>query len=95
MRTRGMLAVLLVELVVAALVVYGLYALRTQTLNSELRMLGSLSAAMAADADGTLDVADVVLRATRTELANCCNPLTPAPGRCSRRAWRRCRRTRR
>jgi signal transduction histidine kinase/ActR/RegA family two-component response regulator len=69
-RTRGMLAVLLVELVVAAMVAYGLYALRRQTLEGELRTLGSLSAAMAADADGTLDVADVVLRATRTELAN-------------------------
>ena len=81
MRTRGMLAVLLVELVVAALVVYGLYALRTQTLNSELRMLGSLSAAMAADADGTLDVADVVLRATRTELANgLLQPADPSAG---------------
>ncbi|KQP22466.1 ATP-binding protein [Pseudorhodoferax sp. Leaf267] len=69
-RTRGVLAVVLVELIVAALVAYGLWALRRQTLEGELRMLGSLSAAMAAQADGMLDVADAVLRATRTELAD-------------------------
>ena len=65
-----MLAVVLVELIVAATVGYGLWALRRQTLDGELRMLGSLSAAMAAQADGMLDLADAVLRATRTELAD-------------------------
>lgn len=69
-RTRAVLAVVLVELLVAAMVVYGLWALRRQTLDGELRMLGSLSAAMATEADGMLDVADAVLRATRTELAD-------------------------
>ena len=64
-RTRGVLAVLVVELLIAAMVVYGLWALRRQTLNGELGMLASLSAAMAAQADGTLDVADATLRATR------------------------------
>ena len=69
-RTRVVLAVVLVELIVAAMVVYGLWALRRQVLDSELRTLGSLSAAMATQADGTLDVADAVLRATRTELVD-------------------------
>ena len=69
-RTRGVVVVVAVELIVAAMVVYGLWALRGQTLDGELRTLGSLSAAMAAQADGTLDVADAVLRATRTELAD-------------------------
>jgi signal transduction histidine kinase len=68
LRTRGVLAMLAVELVVAALVVCGLWALRRQTLNSELAMLAALSAAMAAQADSTLDVADAALRATRAEL---------------------------
>ena len=67
-RTRGVVAVLVVELLIAVMVVYGLWALRRQTLNSEMGMLASLSAAMAAQADSTLDVADATLRATRAEL---------------------------
>lgn len=63
-------AVLVVELLVATAVVFGLWTLRQQTLSSELRMLASLSAAMAAQADGTLDVADAALRATADELAS-------------------------
>ena len=69
LRTRWVLAVLVVELLVAAMVVYGLWALRRQTLESELRMLASLSAAMATQADATLDVANAALLATRAELA--------------------------
>lgn len=69
-RTRVVLAVVLVELIVAAMVVYGLWVLRRQVLDGELRTLGSLSAAMATQADGMLDVADAVLRATRTELVD-------------------------
>ena len=68
LRTRGVLAVLVIEAVIAAMVVYGMWTLRRQTLNSELHMLASLSAAMAAQADSTLDVADATLRATRAEL---------------------------
>jgi signal transduction histidine kinase len=67
-RTRAVLAVLVVELLIAGTVVYGLWALRRQTLNGEMGMLASLSAAMVAQADSTLDVADAALRATRTEL---------------------------
>ncbi len=69
-RTRSVLIVLLVVSIVAAIVVYGLWALRRQTLDGELRMLASLSAAMAAQADGTLGVAEAVLRATRAELVD-------------------------
>ncbi len=60
---------LVVELLIAIMVVYGLWALRRQTLYSEMGMLASLSAAMAAQADSTLDVADAALRATRDELS--------------------------
>ncbi len=68
LRQREVLTVVLVELLMAALVTYGLWDLRRQTLQSELHTLGSLSAAMAAQADSTLEVADAVLRATRAEL---------------------------
>ncbi|MEY8877965.1 MAG: PAS domain-containing protein, partial [Leptothrix sp. (in: b-proteobacteria)] len=68
LRSRGVLAVLLGELLVAALVADGLWMLRREMLDSELRRLASLSAVMAVQADGMLGVADVVLRATRTEL---------------------------
>ena len=61
---------LVVELVVAAAVAFGLWALRQQTLDGELRMLASLSAAMAEQADGSLAVADAALRATRDELSH-------------------------
>jgi PAS domain S-box-containing protein len=69
LRTRWVRAVLVVELVVAAAVGLGLWTLRRQTLDSELRMLASLSAAMAEQADATLAVADAALRATRDELS--------------------------
>ncbi len=69
LRTRWVRAVLVVELVVAAAVALGLWTLRRQTLDSELRMLASLSAAMAEQADATLAVADAALRATRDELS--------------------------
>jgi PAS domain S-box-containing protein len=69
LRTRWVRAVLVVELIVAAAVALGLWTLRRQTLDGELRMLASLSAAMAAQADGTLAVADATLRATREELS--------------------------
>ncbi len=69
-RTRAVRAVLLVELLVAAMVVYGLWALRSQALDGELRMLASLSAAMAAQADGSLALAASTLHATTLELAN-------------------------
>ncbi len=68
LRTRGVLLVLVVELLIAGMVVYGLWALRRQTLHSELGMLAALTAAMATQADSTLDVADATLRATRAEL---------------------------
>ncbi|MDR3371337.1 ATP-binding protein [Rhodoferax sp.] len=68
LRQRGLLTVVLVELLMAALVAYGLWDLRRQTLQSELRTLESLSVAMAAQANSTLEVADTVLRATRAEL---------------------------
>lgn len=69
LRTRWVRAVLVVELLLALAVVVGLWTLRRQTLDSELRNLASLSAAMAAQADGSLDLADAALRATREELA--------------------------
>lgn len=68
--TRKVLWMLLLECLVALVVAYGLWTLRQQTLNSELRMLSSFSAGMAAQADSTLDVADTVLRATRAELGS-------------------------
>jgi PAS domain S-box-containing protein len=68
LRARWVRAVLIVELVIAAAVALGLWTLRRQTLDSELRMLASLSAAMAEQADATLAVADAALRATRDEL---------------------------
>lgn len=68
-RLRTLWLVLAVEAIVAVLVVYGLWALRRQTLDDELRKLASLSAAMAAQADSTLGTADATLRATRAELA--------------------------
>ena len=64
----GIRRILVVELVVAILVAYGLWTLRQQTLKGELRSLSALSAAMASQADSTLMVADTVLRATRSEL---------------------------
>jgi PAS domain S-box-containing protein len=67
--TRWLRLVMVVELLIALAVVLGLWTLRQQTLGSELRNLASLSAAMAAQADGTLDVAEAALRATRDELA--------------------------
>ncbi len=70
LRTRWVLVVIVAELLLAATVAYGLWALRRQTLAGELRTLGSLSAAMAAQADATLAVADAALRATRAELAD-------------------------
>lgn len=67
--TRWLRVVLAAELLVALAVALGLWTLRQQTLGSELRNLASLSAAMAAQADSTLDVAEAALRATRDELA--------------------------
>lgn len=69
LRTRGLCALLAIELLVALAVVLGLWALRRQTLDGELRGLAALSAAMAAQADATLDVAGAALRATGDELA--------------------------
>lgn len=60
--------VLLAELLVALAVVLGLWSLRRQTLDAELRHLSSLAGAMAAQSDATLDAAGAVLRATREEL---------------------------
>jgi PAS domain S-box-containing protein len=70
LRTGGVLLVVLVELVVAATVGWGLWMLRRETLASELRSLASLSAAMAVQADSTLGVADAILGATRAELGD-------------------------
>ena len=67
-RSRGARAVLLVELIVVIAVAYGLWTLRHQTLDAELRVAASLSAAMAEQAEGTLDVANAVLHATQAEL---------------------------
>jgi len=50
-RTGGVLLVVLVELIVAATVGWGLWTLRRETLASELQALASLSAAMAVQAD--------------------------------------------
>ncbi|MEX8494161.1 MAG: hybrid sensor histidine kinase/response regulator, partial [Sphaerotilus sp.] len=68
LRTGGVLLVVLVELVVAATVGWGLWMLRRETLDSELRTLASLSAAMAVQADSTLGVAEALLGATQAEL---------------------------
>ena len=69
-RTGSVLLVVLVELVVAASVAWGLWTLRRETLAGELQALGSLSAAMAVQADSTLGVADAILGATRAELGD-------------------------
>lgn len=69
LRTRGLRALLAIELLVALAVALGLWALRQQTLDGELRSLAALSAAMAARADASLDLAGAVVRATRDELA--------------------------
>jgi signal transduction histidine kinase/ActR/RegA family two-component response regulator len=66
---RGVAAVLLVEALILAAVAYGLWVLRQQSLDGELRRLGSLAAAMATQADAGLDVAEATLRATGTEFA--------------------------
>ncbi|MGC3984107.1 MAG: ATP-binding protein [Pseudorhodoferax sp.] len=66
---RGVAAVLLVEALILLAVAWGLWVLRQQSLDGELRRLGSLAAAMATQADAGLDVAEATLRATRTELA--------------------------
>lgn len=65
---RGVAAVLLVEALILAAVAYGLWVLRQQSLDGELRRLGSLAAAMATQADAGLDVAEATLRATGTEV---------------------------
>ncbi len=69
LRTRSLRLVLVAELLVVAAVALGLWALRRQTLDAELRHVASLAGAMAAQADATLDTADAALRATREELA--------------------------
>lgn len=69
-RTGGVLLVVLVELIVAATVGWGLWTLRRETLAGELQALASLSAAMAVQADSTLGVADAILGATRAELGD-------------------------
>ena len=66
---RGVTAVLLVEALTLLALAWGLWVLRQQSLDGELRRLGSLAAAMATQADAGLDVAEATLRATRTELA--------------------------
>ncbi|WP_232540058.1 ATP-binding protein [Azohydromonas aeria] len=69
-RQRSMLLVLAVSLLIAAWVAFGLLALRQQAMNSELRTLDALSAALAAQADGTLTVAETALRATADGLGS-------------------------
>jgi signal transduction histidine kinase len=69
-RQRGMLLALAVSLLIAAWVAFSLLTLRQQSLESELRMLDALSSALAAQADGTLAVADTALHATVDELAS-------------------------
>ncbi len=69
LRTRWLRALLLAEVLVAAAVALGLWSLRRQTLDAELRHLSSLAGAMAAQADATLDAANAVLQVTRDELA--------------------------
>ena len=68
MRTRLMRSVVLLEAIVAALVVYGLWSLRDQVVEGEMRTMASFAAAIAAQADSTLSMADTVLRATRLEI---------------------------
>ncbi|MDP4299990.1 ATP-binding protein [Leptothrix discophora] len=70
LRTRSVLAVLVGEAAVALLVAGGLWTLRAQTLEAEMRTLGALAGAIAAQADSTLGTADAVLRATRAELGD-------------------------
>ena len=67
--SRALRLLLLAELLVAAAVVLGLWTLRRQTVEAELRHLSSLAGAMAAQADATLDAAGAVLQASRDELA--------------------------
>ncbi len=69
-RQRGMLLTLAVSLLIAAWVAFGLVTLRQQGLRSELRTLDALSAALAAQADGTLAVAETALRATADGLGS-------------------------
>ncbi|MFT3720650.1 ATP-binding protein [Pseudorhodoferax sp.] len=66
---RSVAAVLLLEALILAAVGWGLWMLRQQSLDGEMRRLASLAAALSAQADAALDVADATLRATRGELA--------------------------
>lgn len=70
LRLEWVRALLVAELLVALAGAAGLWTLRTQTIDAELRTLASLSHAMALQADRTLGVADAVLRSTREELAH-------------------------
>ncbi len=79
LRARGLRWLLLAQAGVAAVLAVGLWALHQQVLNAELRHLSSLAAAVAAQADATLDAADAALRATRDELrAGLLQPGSPA-----------------
>ncbi len=68
LRGRTMRAVLVLEAVAATLVVYGLWSLRGQVIEGEIRTMASFATAMATQADGTLTLADTALRATRVEI---------------------------
>lgn len=67
--SKEMLGVLAVEAIIAFILIYSLWASQKQILSGELKTLTALSAAMAAQADSTLDLADAVLRTTQRELA--------------------------
>ncbi|MBV8036539.1 ATP-binding protein [Roseateles sp.] len=68
-RFQWRVIVIVLEVLVALVVAGALWALRQQTLRSELATLASLSAAMAAQADGVLDIANATLETTRQELS--------------------------
>ncbi len=78
-RSRSLRLLLVIELLVVLVVIGQLWSTRRQVLDAEDRHLGSLAAAMAAQADATLDTAAAALSTTRDELARgLLTPGTPA-----------------
>ncbi|WP_374521791.1 ATP-binding protein [Hydrogenophaga sp.] len=69
MADRGVLVPVFIALLMAGWLAFGLITLRQQSLESEGRMLGALSAALADQADSALSAAQTAMRATAEELA--------------------------
>ena len=68
MRAHAMRAVVLLEAIIAALVIYGLWSLHDQVVDSAQTMVTSFATMMASQADSTLTLAETALRATRLEV---------------------------